>query len=118
MVAALAVALMGVGAALALAASSNLTIASHGEQGPNGRFNGFLTSTDSSCVKGTFVKLHYDVPGGGRHFIADGGDNADRHGKWIVRFENAIPPGKYYASVHKDGACPSVRTTVVKVTPP
>ena len=113
-----ALALAAVGAAIAQAATSNLTINIHNSAGPHGRIDGKLTSTDSSCVKGTFVKLHYDVPRGGRHFIADGGDKADQHGKWVVNFENAIPPGKYYASVSKSGACPAVKTTIVKVTPP
>lgn len=117
---ALAAVLVGAAAAasFALAANSNLSIASHSEQGPNPRFNGVLSSDSSSCVKGTKVKLHFDKPGGGKHFKTVATDTADKHGKWVVRFEIAIPIGSYYASVGKDGACPAVKTTVVKISTP
>jgi hypothetical protein len=107
-----------VAAAVADAATSNLTIKTKNPQGPNARINGDLTSSDPSCVEGTRVKLHFDAPGAPKHFSVVGTDKARKSGRWKVGFGLQIPPGKYYASVAKDGVCPAVKTTTIKVTPP
>ena len=113
-----ALAVASLTAAVAYAANSNLTINAKNPQGPNARINGDLTSSDPFCVEGAKVKLHFDAPGAPRHFSVVGTDKADKHGRWVVRFGNAIPPGKYYASVSKDGVCPAVKTTKVTISKP
>jgi len=115
---ALALAIASLAAAFAGAASSNLTINAKNPQGPNARINGDLTSSDPSCVEGTKVKLHFDAPGSPKHFVVAGTSNAAKSGRWKVDFGLQIPPGHYYASVAKQGPCPAVRTTTIKVAAP
>jgi len=115
---ALAVAVGAVAASGAWAATSSLTIQEVNPGGPNAAFRGVLSSSSSSCVEGSKVKLRYDAPGGGTHYVGAGSDQADKHGKWTVGFGAAIPPGRYYAKVGKEGPCPAVRTSVVKVAHP
>jgi hypothetical protein len=102
-------------AAAALATSSNISIAAHDHQGPNGRFTGKVMSSDASCEKRVQVKLHRDRPGGGSHFKVGGRDRTDSQGKWKIAFKGRIPKGTYYATSGR-GSCPKVKTTRLKIS--
>jgi hypothetical protein len=101
-------------AAVAFGSSSNISIQAINHDGPNARFKGAVTSTDSACKKDVKVTLYHDPPGAPRGFHVADTVRTDRHGKWAVHYGDRIPRGKYYASTG-GGSCPLAKTTKVKI---
>jgi hypothetical protein len=101
-------------ASVALATSSNISIAAHDHQGPNGRFTGKVSSSDSVCQNHAKVSLFRDKLGGGSNFKHAGSDTTNDHGNYKIEFRDRIPKGTYYAT-SGGGTCPLAKTSRVKI---
>ena len=100
--------------AVALATSSNISIAAHDHQGPDGRFTGKVSSSDSACDSHVKVSLFRDKLGGGSNFKHAGSDTTNDHGNYKIEFKDRIPKGTYYAT-SGGGTCPLAKTTRVRI---
>jgi hypothetical protein len=95
------------------ATNTSVTIKSHTE---DAYLDGKVKSPKARCERGRKVRLFWDAPGSPKEFEKVARDTSDGTGEWHIEAPGpAVPPGRYFVKVKKDGTCDSAKSDTIKV---